>query len=249
MQLRSRGHHEVALHPAGRRTTPGRGSRCRYTRLTRLAAPRRAGAPAAERHSRRVAGSARGACGLDRRVGPARQADPGLAGDGRRPQIRAGHRGRPGARQVALRSPELDGWPWRRVFVKVVDSRRAGHLHVLACGSARWGEQLAFCNAAKPSGGEDGVGCAWPARDIRLLALTSGTRSCRSGWGGSAEPSESAKPAGSAGGRRQRVDHGQLGELGIDAVRPLWTICPRARPRNSASSVPTSTPQTPARSA
>lgn len=35
--------------------------------------------------------------------------------------------------------------------------------------------------------------------DIRLLALTSATRSCRSGWGGSAELSESAKPAGAAG--------------------------------------------------
>ena len=45
--------------------------------------------------------------------------------------------------------PELDGRPWRRLFVKVVDGRRAGHLHVMAQGSARWGEQLAFRDALR----------------------------------------------------------------------------------------------------
>ncbi len=45
--------------------------------------------------------------------------------------------------------PELDGRPWRRLFVKVVDGRRAGNLHVMARGSARWGEQLAFRDALR----------------------------------------------------------------------------------------------------
>lgn len=49
--------------------------------------------------------------------------------------------------------PELDGRLWRRFFVKAVDGRRAGHLHVMARGSARRGEQLAFPRrAARRSG-------------------------------------------------------------------------------------------------
>lgn len=41
--------------------------------------------------------------------------------------------------------PKVDGRPWRRFF----DGRRAGHLHVMARGSARWGEQLAFRDALR----------------------------------------------------------------------------------------------------
>lgn len=45
--------------------------------------------------------------------------------------------------------PELDQRPWRRFFVKVVAERRFAHLHVMAAGSARWDEQLAFRDALR----------------------------------------------------------------------------------------------------
>ncbi len=44
---------------------------------------------------------------------------------------------------------DLDGRPWRRFFVKVLDGHRAAHLHVMSRGTARWGEQLAFRDALR----------------------------------------------------------------------------------------------------
>ncbi len=42
---------------------------------------------------------------------------------------------------------DLDGRPWCRFFVKVIDGHRAAHLHVIRRDSSRWGDQLAFRNA------------------------------------------------------------------------------------------------------
>lgn len=44
---------------------------------------------------------------------------------------------------------DLDGRPWRRFFVKVIDGHRAAHLHVMRRDSARWGQQLAFRDALR----------------------------------------------------------------------------------------------------
>jgi len=44
---------------------------------------------------------------------------------------------------------DLDGRPWRRFFVKVIDGHRAAHLHVMKRDSARWDQQLAFRNALR----------------------------------------------------------------------------------------------------
>lgn len=57
--------------------------------------------------------------------------------------------------------PELDGRPWRRFLVKVVDGHRVAHLHLMVPRSARWGEQLAFRDAL----------CADPALAQRYAAL------------------------------------------------------------------------------
>jgi GrpB-like predicted nucleotidyltransferase (UPF0157 family) len=43
----------------------------------------------------------------------------------------------------------LDGRPWRRFFVKVIDGHRAAHLHVMSRDGARWSEQLAFRDALR----------------------------------------------------------------------------------------------------
>jgi GrpB-like predicted nucleotidyltransferase (UPF0157 family) len=43
--------------------------------------------------------------------------------------------------------PELDGEPWRRFLIQVVDDARAAHLHLLTIDSDRWTEQLAFRDA------------------------------------------------------------------------------------------------------
>ena len=45
--------------------------------------------------------------------------------------------------------PHLDGRPWRRFFVLVVDDRRTAHLHVLTPATERWHEQLAFRDALR----------------------------------------------------------------------------------------------------
>lgn len=47
--------------------------------------------------------------------------------------------------------PALDGKPWRRFFVKPDASgqRRVAHLHVMAAGHPRWGEQIAFRDALR----------------------------------------------------------------------------------------------------
>lgn len=45
--------------------------------------------------------------------------------------------------------PELDQRPHRRLFVKVVDDHRIGHLHLMTVGSDRWHEQLAFRDALR----------------------------------------------------------------------------------------------------
>jgi GrpB-like predicted nucleotidyltransferase (UPF0157 family) len=45
--------------------------------------------------------------------------------------------------------PNIDGRPWRRLFVKVAAGRRAAHLHVMAPDTPRWGEQLAFRDALR----------------------------------------------------------------------------------------------------
>jgi GrpB-like predicted nucleotidyltransferase (UPF0157 family) len=45
--------------------------------------------------------------------------------------------------------PELDGRPWRRFFVKVVDNRRVAHLHLMVAGTERWSEQVAFRDALR----------------------------------------------------------------------------------------------------
>jgi len=44
---------------------------------------------------------------------------------------------------------DLDGRPWRRFFVNVIDGHRAAHLHVMRRDSARWDQQLAFRNALR----------------------------------------------------------------------------------------------------
>lgn len=46
-------------------------------------------------------------------------------------------------------APELDERAWRRLFVQVADERRTAHLHLVAAGSARWSEQLAFRDALR----------------------------------------------------------------------------------------------------
>ena len=45
--------------------------------------------------------------------------------------------------------PELDGRQWRRFLVHVTEDRRTRHLHLLASGSPRWREQLAFRDALR----------------------------------------------------------------------------------------------------
>lgn len=45
--------------------------------------------------------------------------------------------------------PDLDRRPFRRFLVKVVDGRRAAHLHLMTVGSARWHQQLAFRDALR----------------------------------------------------------------------------------------------------
>ncbi len=49
--------------------------------------------------------------------------------------------------------PELDGRPWRRLFVRVVDDRRAAHLHLMITGSPRWRDQIAFRDALRSDDG------------------------------------------------------------------------------------------------
>ena len=44
---------------------------------------------------------------------------------------------------------DLDGRPWRRFLVQVVDEHRVAHLHLLPAGSPRWTEQLAFRDALR----------------------------------------------------------------------------------------------------
>lgn len=46
---------------------------------------------------------------------------------------------------------DLDGRPWHRFFVKVIDGHRAAHLHVMSRESARWSEQLAFAMRFAPT--------------------------------------------------------------------------------------------------
>lgn len=48
--------------------------------------------------------------------------------------------------------PSLDQRPWRRFFVKVVNGRRAAHLHVMTLASPRWNEQVAFRDALRADG-------------------------------------------------------------------------------------------------
>lgn len=43
-------------------------------------------------------------------------------------------------------SPELDGRPWRRFFVKVKNNKRVAHLHLMVKGTERWEQQLLFRN-------------------------------------------------------------------------------------------------------
>lgn len=45
--------------------------------------------------------------------------------------------------------PDLDGRPYRRFLVLVVDDRRAAHLHLLPTGSRTWRDQLAFRDALR----------------------------------------------------------------------------------------------------
>lgn len=45
--------------------------------------------------------------------------------------------------------PELDGRPWRRFLVHVVDDHRAAHLHLLRGDGGHWSEQLAFRDALR----------------------------------------------------------------------------------------------------
>ncbi|WP_454787887.1 GrpB family protein [Mycolicibacterium lutetiense] len=45
--------------------------------------------------------------------------------------------------------PDLDQRPWRRFFVRVVDGRRAAHLHVMTSDSPRWYQQLIFRDALR----------------------------------------------------------------------------------------------------
>jgi GrpB-like predicted nucleotidyltransferase (UPF0157 family) len=40
--------------------------------------------------------------------------------------------------------PELDGRPYERFFVKVVDGHRAAHLHLVLAGSSYWSDRLRF---------------------------------------------------------------------------------------------------------
>lgn len=45
--------------------------------------------------------------------------------------------------------PELDARPWRRFLVQAAGDVRVAHLHVMAVGSQRWVEQLAFRDALR----------------------------------------------------------------------------------------------------
>jgi len=45
--------------------------------------------------------------------------------------------------------PELDARPWRRFLVQAVGDVRVAHLHLMAVGSERWVEQLAFRDALR----------------------------------------------------------------------------------------------------
>ncbi len=45
--------------------------------------------------------------------------------------------------------PELDGRPWRRLYVLPQGDRRAAHLHLVAENSTRWHAQLAFRDALR----------------------------------------------------------------------------------------------------
>lgn len=64
-------------------------------------------------------------------------------------------------------APALDRRPWRRFFVKVEDGRRVAHLHVMAQGTARWDEQLAFRNVLR---GDPGLVEAYAALKRDLAA-------------------------------------------------------------------------------
>ncbi|MGF1647744.1 MAG: GrpB family protein [Kineosporiaceae bacterium] len=46
---------------------------------------------------------------------------------------------------------DLDGRPWRRFLIQVIDGHRVAHLHLLAVGSERWFAQLAFRDALRNS--------------------------------------------------------------------------------------------------
>lgn len=45
--------------------------------------------------------------------------------------------------------PHLDRRLYRRFFVKVVEGRRAAHLHLMASDARRWRQQLAFRDALR----------------------------------------------------------------------------------------------------
>ncbi len=45
--------------------------------------------------------------------------------------------------------PELDARPWRRFLVQAAGEVRVAHLHLIAAGSERWAEQLAFRDALR----------------------------------------------------------------------------------------------------
>ncbi len=63
--------------------------------------------------------------------------------------------------------PELDQRPWRRFFVKVSGGRRAAHLHIMAAGTPRWDEQLAFRDALRA---DPGLVKAYAAQKLELAA-------------------------------------------------------------------------------
>jgi GrpB-like predicted nucleotidyltransferase (UPF0157 family) len=66
--------------------------------------------------------------------------------------------------------PDLDGRPWRRFYVKVVDGRRSAHLHVMTPGTPRWQQQIAFRDALRA----DPAVAADYARLKRALAAAHG---------------------------------------------------------------------------
>ena len=70
--------------------------------------------------------------------------------------------------------PELDQWPWRRFFVKVMDERRRVHLHLMTVGDPRWDEQLAFRDqsavVSSPTSPKLRVGYVWVMGVTRIVA-------------------------------------------------------------------------------